>query len=128
MSSLLIYQKYNHFYLISSCPQNWLDLGENGCFYFAKQANTPTWQKAQNFCNNLGDEIGGDVSLAEIHNHKTQEKLAQRGSKINTGFDWWLGAVSSDKGQVHPHNYFNIHNFPSLRFRFCTSVFTKGNL
>jgi len=84
----------------SLCPSNWLDAGEKGCFKFAEGAYTPTWQGAQDYCNDLGS----DIWLAEINDEETQDLLSQHGKDLqrmakNSNLDWWLGAVSSDKGE-----------------------------
>ena len=77
-----------------------LDLGENGCFFFLPESYTPTYQSAQDYCNAIGNEYGREIGLAEIYNQETQDLVSQHASQINSDFDWWLGAVSSDKGQV----------------------------
>merc|ERR1711862_778875 len=74
------------------CPSvndsSWLDAGNKGCFYFGSDANTPTQQRAQDYCQNLGP----DMWLAEIHDQETHDLVAAYGSRISRNFDWWLGA------------------------------------
>ena len=73
-----------------------MDAGEKGCFKFVDDAYTPTWQEAQDYCNGLGS----DVWLAEVNDKETHELLSQAGKALNSNLDFWLGAVSSDKGEV----------------------------
>ena len=73
-----------------------MDAGEKGCFKFADDAYTPTWQEAQDYCNGLGS----DVWLAEVNDKETHELLSQSGKALNSNLDFWLGAISSDKGEV----------------------------
>ena len=51
-----------------------------------------SWQKAQEYCENLG------AWLAEIHDQDTFNLLSQHGKSLNPNLDWWLGA--SDQEQV----------------------------
>ena len=67
-----------------------------GCYFFDQHAYTPTWQMAQDYCTSLGPDYG----LAEIYDEETHELIRNHGTNIGSNFDWWLGAVSSDKGQV----------------------------
>ena len=52
---------------------------------------------AQDHCTSLGPEYG----LAEIYDEETHELIRNHGTNIGSNFDWWLGAVSADKGQVY---------------------------
>jgi len=80
-----------------SCPHlNSFDaLHSKGCYFFDQHAHTPTWQMAQDYCTSLGPDYG----LAEIYDEETHELIRNHGTNIGSNFDWWLGAVSSDKGQ-----------------------------
>ena len=51
---------------------------------------------AQGYCTSFGPDYG----LAEIYDEETHELIRNHVTNIGLNFNWWIGAVSSDKGQV----------------------------
>ena len=78
--------------------QNTLDVYviRQGWYYFDQFAYTSTWQNAQGYCTSFGPDYG----LAEIYDEETHELIRNHVTNIGLNFNWWIGAVSSDKGQV----------------------------
>ena len=77
----------------SSCPSNWLNLGELGCYFFAEEAPILSWTDAQSYCNGLNR----NAHLAEITNGETNSRLTIAATNFPTK-NWWLGG--SDLLQV----------------------------
>lgn len=70
----------------SSCPSNWLNLGDLGCFFFAEGAAKMNWQNAQSYCNSLNR----NAHLAEITNAETNSFLTIGAATYSTK-QWWIG-------------------------------------
>ena len=67
------------------CPQDWIDLGENGCFHFSSEV-IRNYDDARQYCQNL------DGFLAEIKEAKTNELIVSQADKYEDSH-WWLGAT-----------------------------------
>ena len=83
-----IQSQYNCF---SSCPSDWLDLGENhGCFLFAYDTGPLDWFDSQYYCNQLYE----NAYLAEIKDSQTQTLLGEEAHKTNyKKHSWWIGGA-----------------------------------
>ena len=68
-----------------TCPENWLNLSENGCFYFGNESLP--WFEAQMYCNNLNSE----AYLAEVPSESLHLILVALASELPAD-NWWLGA------------------------------------
>ena len=51
---------------------------------------------AQGYCTSFGRDYG----LVEIYDEETHDLIRNHVTNIGLKFNWWIGAVSSDKGQV----------------------------
>jgi hypothetical protein len=75
----------NHF----SCPEGWLDSPE-GCFHFATDVETKTWDEAVEYCQELGGY------LAEVLNEESQRFLVAEATALGESTNWWLGATDQE--------------------------------
>ena len=75
------------------CPQDWIDLGEKGCFHFATEV-IRNYDDARKYCQDL------DGFLAEIKEAKTNELIVSQADKYKyEDSHWWLGATDvQDEG------------------------------
>ena len=70
----------------TECPENWIDLENLGCFYFATESESINWYDAQVFCNSLNQ----NAFLAEILFEETQIAISALANELPDG-GWWLG-------------------------------------
>ena len=75
--------------MIHSCPEGWVR-SPDGCFFFAIDVQKKNWDKAIEYC----EEIGG--YLAEVLNDETQQFLVEQATALNTSTSWWLGATDQE--------------------------------
>ena len=70
-----------------SCPSDWINGGEIGCFHFGIESGPVDWENALLHCV----EFEG-ASLAEIPNEETQKFLEEEASANHDEYHFWLGA------------------------------------
>ena len=70
-----------------SCPSDWINGGEIGCFHFGIESGPVDWENALLHCVEFE---GG--SLAEIPNEETQKFLEEEASANHDEYHFWLGA------------------------------------
>ena len=72
------------------CPDDWLDLKENGCFFFGAETGPTSWFDALEYCH-----IVKGAHLAEIHNETTRQLIEgylESMLEVQDSFWWWVGA------------------------------------
>lgn len=72
-----------------TCPEGWLDSPE-GCFHFATEVETKTWDEAVEYCQALGGY------LAEVLNEESQRFLVAEATALGESTNWWLGATDQE--------------------------------
>ena len=87
LRKILIKKKFT----VPSCPADWTDAYELGCFYFGTKL-VPTWNAAQEYCQGLAEGAG----LAEIPNEETQQAIHDQIQNLGGSY-WWLGASDSEE-------------------------------
>ena len=66
------------------CLPGWVDGGNLGCFYFAKETIL-SWHDSLAFCQSLGSW------LAEVPDQDVQDFLVEEITPFRS-MDWWIGA------------------------------------
>ena len=85
---------YHSFSILSdNCPTDWIDGGENGCFFIDPNSPKLTEPEALNYCQSKDSR----AHLAEIRNSEIQSFIQNR-DEISGKF-WWIGAT--DEENVH---------------------------
>ena len=75
---------------LRSCPNDWIDAGQIGCYYIPKRGPALAWHEANSFCKQFVLGAG----LAEIHDGMAYNFL--KGSVI-IRHDYWLGGNDHKK-------------------------------
>ena len=76
------------FISLFSCPGDWIDLGDYGCFYFAAEAYPMNWKDAQTYCRYMDQR----ANLAAIPDPTTQAFLAALAEEYEDQA-WLIGAT-----------------------------------